>query len=143
MKGNQPIQSDFLFSGMLLAAPIFSPPSLSPSPIDENAIKCYFFFFSPRSQSQSPPFQFLPLSLLQAEVSPFLALLCRDCSRGLMGVLAPNRMGGIKEGENEPGWGKSDSMAATAAAIFCKWLWPQRRTERRGREKGSCVCVQE
>ena len=70
----------FFFGGMLLRQSF--PLSLSPSPIDENAIKCYFFFFSfpPRSPR------------------PFLALLCRDCSRGLMGVLAPNRMGGIKEG---------------------------------------------
>ena len=51
------------------------------SPIDENAIKCYFFSLRPRPFARS-----------------LLALLCRDCSRGLMGVLDPNRMGGIKEG---------------------------------------------
>ena len=48
-----------------------------------------------------------------------------------MGVLPPNRMGGIKEESEGEGGTRRErererySMAAAAVAIFCEWLWPR------------------
>ena len=51
-----------------------------------------------------------------------------------MGVLAPNRMGGIKEEgegkENEDGEERERESYSMAAAIFCKWSWPRQQNEK-------------